>query len=425
MPGDADNVDMNEPAYRAAEQRLWASLGVQPTERWVDLPRHATRIRIQEVGDGPPVVFIHGANTAGASWASLASRLPDLHCLVIDRPGAGLSPPLPRRIDRSSLAEIADTIVTDILDVLGLPSAHLVATSLGGYVALRAAAAAPDRFDRMVQFSWPVGAPTPHVPLTLRMMAIPGAGRIAAAMPVNENGVRMLFRRLGNAKALEDGRITQADIDAYLALLRHTDTMRNDLAPARALVSPIGGVRGLDLSDDILGRIRCPTLFIWGAHDTFGGVDVARRLVPRIPGATLEVMPDAGHSPWLDDVDHCATRVATFLSGGHGGLTRPQTCWSKRTGLPSGSTTMKLAGPVVDSSASCSNPMPAARRVRWMSRTSVKDASGCAAASQPGLKVRMFRSNIPWNRPMIAGPLVRISHPWLASPPIVVKPRVS
>lgn len=308
-----DDARMNEVAYRAAEGRLWASLGAEPTERWVDLPRHATRVRVQEVGEGPPTLFVHGANTSGASWASLAASLPGLRCLIIDRPGTGLSPPLPTRIDATTLPGIADTILTDILDGLGLAKANLVATSLGGYVALRSAAAAPDRFDRMVQFSWPVGAPTPRVPMMLRATAIPGLGRLAAAMPANERSVRMLFRRLGQREALEDGRITQADIDAYLALLRHTDTMRNELAPARALVSPIHGVRGLDLADEVLGRIRCPTLCIWGARDPFGGEDVARQLVARIPGARLDLLPDAGHSPWLDDLDHCATSVATFL----------------------------------------------------------------------------------------------------------------
>ena len=304
---------MNEQAYRAAEGRLWGSLGVQPTEVWLDLPRHGARVRLQLVGEGPPVLFIHGANTAGASWASLVSRLPDFRCLILDRPGAGLSPKWPRPIDAASLPGIADTIVADILDALDLPRTHVVATSLGGYIALRAAAATPDRIDRMTQFSWPVGASTPSVLSMLRLLAIPGVGRLAASMPVSERSVRALFRRLGQTRALEDGRITQADVDAYLALLRHTDTMRNELEPVRSLVSPIHGVRGLDLGEEVLGRIRCPVLFIWGAHDPFGGPEVARQLVARLPTATLDLMPDAGHSPWLDDLEHCATAVAFHL----------------------------------------------------------------------------------------------------------------
>ncbi len=304
---------MNEPSYRAAEGRLWASLDARPSERWLDLPRHETRIRLQEVGDGPPVLFIHGANTSGASWAALASRLPGLRCLVIDRPGTGLSPPLPRQIDATSLPAIADTIVTDILDALDLPAASVVASSLGGYIGLRAAAAAPERITRMVQFSWPVGAPTPRIPTMLRLLALPGVGRLVASWPASERSVRTLFKRLGQADALADGRITAADIDAYLSLLRDTDTMRNELAPVRTLVSARRGLSRFDLSDELLGGIRCPTLFIWGGHDPFGDADVARQLVPRIPNATLDLMPDAGHSPWLDDLDHCATAVDAFL----------------------------------------------------------------------------------------------------------------
>ena len=39
------------------------------------------------------------------------------------------------------------------------------------------------------------------------------------------------------------------------------------------------------------------------------------QLVARIPNAELDLMPDAGHSPWLDDLDRCATAVTDFLLG--------------------------------------------------------------------------------------------------------------
>ena len=95
-------------------------------------------------------------------------------------------------------------------------------------------------------------------------MSVPGLSRLAAAMPANERSVRMLFRRLGHGDKLEDGRITQADLDCYLAMLRHTDTMRNEIGPSRAVVSPIHGLDRLLLTDETLRRVVCPTLFIWG-----------------------------------------------------------------------------------------------------------------------------------------------------------------
>jgi 2-hydroxy-6-oxonona-2,4-dienedioate hydrolase len=306
----------NEAAYRAAERRLWRSIGVEPVERWLHLRRNDVDVRVQELGEGPPALFIHGANTSGVSWARLAARVSGFRCLVLDRPGTGLSRPLARRIDASSLAEVADTLVADVLDELGLPSSHLVATSFGGYIGLRAAAATPDRIERMVQFSWPLGSPARRLPLFLRAMSVPGMSRLVVAMPPTRRSMPALFRSAGHGPKIDDGRITQEDLDAYFALLRYTDTRRHEFAPARALVSLVGGLKRLYLTDETLAAVRCPTLFIWGGRDPFGGAETARALVARIPGAQLDLMPDAGHSPWLDDLDHCARSLSAFLGAG-------------------------------------------------------------------------------------------------------------
>ena len=304
---------MDERAYRVAEGRLWSAIGVRPVERWLHLERNDVDVRVQEIGEGPPVLFIHGASTSGASWGRLVARFPGYRCIVLDRPGTGLSKPIPRRIDTTTLAEIGDTIVVDVLDALELPSTSLVAASFGGYIALRAAAATPDRIDRMVHLSWPLGAPTGRLPLSLRLMGLPGISRLVTSMPANQRSMRVLFRGLGHGPKLDDGRITAEDLDCFLALLRHTDTMRNEFAPARTLISPLRGLEGLYLTDDTLSAVACPTLFVWGGRDPFGGEATARALVARIPGAELELMPDAGHTPWLDDLDACVQTVTAFL----------------------------------------------------------------------------------------------------------------
>jgi pimeloyl-ACP methyl ester carboxylesterase len=306
---------VNEARYRESEQRLWKAHGAAPTELRVHLARNDVTVRVQEVGEGPPVVFVHGANTSGASWAALASRLDGFRCIILDRPGTGLSDPLPRSFDAGSLSQFADTLVIDLLDALALQSAHVVATSLGGYIALRTAAAHPDRIDRMVQFSWPVGAPITWLPVFMRIMSVPGIGRLIAGLPPSEGSVRATFRRIGHGESLEAGRITREDLDCYLALLRDTDTMRNELGPARVFVSPLRGLNRVLLPHEVLARIRTPTCFIWGENDPFGGPATARQLVARLPNAELDLLPGAGHAPWLDDLDHCAAAVRTFLNG--------------------------------------------------------------------------------------------------------------
>ena len=63
-------------ALADAEQRYFATLGIDPAERYVDLKRVGATVRVLEVGEGPPVLFVHGAMTAGGCWADLASLLP-------------------------------------------------------------------------------------------------------------------------------------------------------------------------------------------------------------------------------------------------------------------------------------------------------------------------------------------------------------
>jgi pimeloyl-ACP methyl ester carboxylesterase len=85
---------MNEARYREAERRLWASVGVTPTEQRVRLERTGLTVRVQEVGQGLAVVLVHGASNSGTSWAGLVAGLDGFRCLLLDRPGCGLSDPL-------------------------------------------------------------------------------------------------------------------------------------------------------------------------------------------------------------------------------------------------------------------------------------------------------------------------------------------
>ena len=305
---------MNEADYRAAEQRLWASRGAHPTERRVDLRRTGVEVRIQETGQGPPVLFIHGANTSGASWIALASKLSEVRCLILDRPGTGLSAPVSGRLDVQRVNQLGDTIVGDVLDALELDAAHVIATSFGGYMALRSAAAEPRRVRRMVQFSWPVGAPTTWLPWLMRVNAVPGLGSAITRLPPSKRSVRMTFRQIGHGPSLDDGRITPEDLDTYLALLRHTATLREDQRLAAVFVSWRHGLNRALLSRETLANVFAPTHFIWGEHDPFGGPETARQLVDVLPNASLEIVPSAGHAPWLDELDRCAVSVRRQLS---------------------------------------------------------------------------------------------------------------
>ena len=179
-----------------------------------------------------------------------------------------------------------------------------------------------------------VGAPIAWLPWFMRVTSFPGVSRLMAALPATERSVRMTFRQIGHGPSLEAGRITREDIETYLALLRYTDTMRNELAMGRAFVSPIHGLNRVLLPESMLAGIRTPTHFVWGENDPFGGTDTARHLVQPMPNASLEVIPGAGHAPWLDDLDRCVSATSAFLGVTRLAAAPPPQRGATRPGLP-------------------------------------------------------------------------------------------
>ena len=300
--------------YRAAEATLWATLGARPVECHVRLPRVGTEVRIQELGDGPPLLFVHGGSTSGASWADLAGGLPDRRCILLDRPGTGLSEPLSADIDDvAALREVADRLIPDLLDGLGLPAIDVVATSFGGWFALRAALAAPARIGRLVLFGWTAGAPIGRLPLMLRVGVLPVVGDVLDRLPVTTAAVRAIFRGIGSGAAVADGRISPEAIGAYAGLLRWTPTLRNDRRLGRLFFSAFGMDERIVLTEAERAAIGQPIRWLWGEHDAFAGAAIAREFVEPFPDVRLTIAPGVGHAPWVDDLATATSFVREAL----------------------------------------------------------------------------------------------------------------
>jgi pimeloyl-ACP methyl ester carboxylesterase len=93
---------------RRAERAFWRSYGLAPAQRFVDAGSPAVRLRVQEVGSGEPVLFVNGTGGPGAYFAPLLAELRGFRCLVLDRPGWGLSDPVDysRAAYRTVVAEL-------------------------------------------------------------------------------------------------------------------------------------------------------------------------------------------------------------------------------------------------------------------------------------------------------------------------------
>jgi pimeloyl-ACP methyl ester carboxylesterase len=303
---------MNEAKYRASEQRLWAHCGgLTPREHRVRLPFTGTEVRVQEVGEGAPVLFLHGGPNAGSTWAPLVAHLSGLRCLLVDRPGTGLSDPF--AVTPDNLPAVSTALVSEVLDGLGIERAHVVASSFGGHIALRAAGAAPERFDRMVQMAAPAASPSDRLPPFMKWVSKGWVRAILGVLPPSERASRSIFRQIGHGYALDNGLVDPVFFGWYMDMQRYTDTMRHDGNMIGRIIPAVDRVR---LTSELLGKVRVPTLFLWGEDDGFGGEETARAVTGPMPDVELVMLPHAGHLPWLDDPSGIAARVQAFLTAG-------------------------------------------------------------------------------------------------------------
>ncbi len=296
--------------YRLAERALWNRYGLEPTERFVHLDSPAVRLRVLEVGSGEPVLFVHG--TAGpGSWPSLIRDLPGFRCLVLDRPGWGLSSALD--FSRYEYKTVVADVLEKTLDALGVERAHVVGGSIGNVWALRLAARTPSRVDRIVLMGGSPLVPEAGVPRIIRLIASP-IGALMVRFPDSPRRLRSIMRQSGHGASLNGGLIPDEFIEWRVTLGRETDTMRNERNMIRALVSGREYRPGLTFVDSELAAIEQPTLYVYGTADPVGSVAVWTRAVGVLPRGELQLVDGAGHMPWFDDPGQIAGKVNRFLT---------------------------------------------------------------------------------------------------------------
>ncbi len=305
---------MNVDRYLDVERRLFDDAGIAPKAITLDLGRVGSPARVLDVGEGRPVVFFHGGPNAAATWAYVASALvgQGMRCLLVDRPGCGLSPALPSVPDSAVLPRHLEDLSIDVLDGLGLDRATLVGSSLGGYQALRAAIAHPDRVEADVLAGCPPFLPGWNQLTFFRLLRTPLLWRLMLAAPVTDAAVRMGLKQMGEAKPLAEATIPEPMLDWVAAWQRDTATMRNDAAMIRACGTFFGGFDpSLELTDQQLASEFPPRLALVGADDPIGGPEF---VAASLPDATVTGIAGVGHLPWLAEPGRVADEIAAFVA---------------------------------------------------------------------------------------------------------------
>ena len=237
-------------------------------------------ISLMQGGDGPPVMFLHGAGGAGV-WLPFMENLSQNHAVIVpDHPGYGRSS-TPDWLDE--LTDLAFHYL-DFLEVRDLSGVHVIGSSLGGWIAAEMAIRDPSRMAS----------------LTLAAAAgihVDGVAKGDLFLWTPEERIRNLFHDPALAEARLAVTPTEEEIDIGL---------KNEFATANLAWSPRFYNPQLR---KWIHRIKLPTQIIWGDDDHIFPAEYAAAWHELIPGSCLEIFADCGHLPHVENPD---AFVATF-----------------------------------------------------------------------------------------------------------------
>ena len=277
------------------------------------------RLHVRDVGEGPPIVVLHGGPDFDYDYL-----LPELDVLAercrlvyYDQRGRGRSADGYRPDDVTVESEVDD--LDRVRRHLGLDSVAVLGHSWGGVLAMEYATRHPDRLTHLILMGT---GPASHQDRQTfhrhlerirppgdveRMRSLAATAEYRAGnLDVEAEYYRLHFRPTLPAPDL---------LDRLLPRLRANFTPERVLT-ARAIEDRLYEQTWTSPGYDLLpalSRLTVPTLVLHSEND-FVPVEVVARIADAIPGARLVVLPQCGHFAYLEAPDVVAHHIHDFVA---------------------------------------------------------------------------------------------------------------
>jgi 2-hydroxy-6-oxo-6-(2'-aminophenyl)hexa-2,4-dienoate hydrolase len=255
------------------------------------------RTRYLEVGQGAPLVLIHGggagADCAG-NWGGVLPRLaPHFRVIAYDMVGFGDSDkPDPAVFEYSQHERVEH--LRAFLEALDIQRASLIGNSMGGATALGLAAFHPQAVERLVLMG--------------------SAGLNSTIHPELLPVLNYDFTREGMVRLI--GALTNASFEVEDELVDYRLARSLDPQTRAAYVATMGWIRehgGLAYPDDVIARVGCPTLVVNGKDDKVVPLANAYRFLELIPDSWGWIVPHCGHWAMIEQPEAFARVCLMFL----------------------------------------------------------------------------------------------------------------
>jgi pimeloyl-ACP methyl ester carboxylesterase len=263
------------------------------------LEHEGVSIAWQVFGDGPAeLLFVPGwVSNVDLFWqypessAFFAELAEFARVAVYDKPGTGASDP----VDVTPSVELRVEQLVAVMDAAGLERPTVVAVSEGGVTACLAAAARPDRVERVVLLNASAGCFDPR-----------SRGELTEAE--FEDWCELIHRTATYwGEGLDGDRWLPGYPDSSWGMLQ-----RACASPAVARRYHAAMADGLT-AWDVLPAIHQSVLSLQRSEDRIVPVETARAAAERIPHARLVELPGDQHLPWLGDTSQTLAELRAFV----------------------------------------------------------------------------------------------------------------
>ena len=246
------------------------------------------KIRYLEEGrSDKTIILVHGLGGSAERWLKIIPRLSAKYRVIApDMIGFGYSDKPSEDYTIDFLARFLSAFINN----MGLKSAILVGTSLGGQVAAHCAST-NDAIEKIVLVA-PSGAMKSSTPVIDAYMM--------AALYPNHVSAREAFAMMSRSGTVDDFTVND--------FVKRMTTPNAKLA----FISSVLGIKNSRIEES-LERIMVPTLIVWGRQDRMIPIDHADKFVSSIKGCMFLELDDCGHLPHVEMPDLFSDYVLEFL----------------------------------------------------------------------------------------------------------------
>ena len=257
------------------------------------------KIHYNDVGEGKPVLCIHGGGPGASAWSNFKQNIPAVtdagyRMIMVDMPGYGKSE-FKDGLDEDFF-DYMGRMLDDFLDAIDIKEQiDVIGNSLGGQAALGLELHNPKRMKHLVL----IGSQPTSAGIVIQPQPQEALNNIINYYASDGPSLEKM-RRLVESLLYDPSRVTEETLNERFEASKDPGQMRLLGLPRRDLYSE-------------LDKIAVPTLLVWGQEDKGGALEVGLQMLKLMQNARMHIFQRCGHWAQVEHQQEFEQLVLKFI----------------------------------------------------------------------------------------------------------------